>query len=222
MDFIPGFGDRYIACYEVGLKREEYEVPIEHEYAEIDAATNKIKYEYIKEQTKSSNDYVKNNPPIDGGYEVPTVRNYAENGAEINTTEHEYTYIQQKNVPTQPHAIHTNTSSQPTTNQANKTLRQERTSQPSWIKRNKITFAVMLSVGLSVIISTAVFVTVLMTVKSNGDSSKFQGSYNRLPLQVLVIINCVALVRQGDNAFDRVRPCVCPFACTLTAEPFDL
>ncbi len=37
-----------------------------------------------------------------------------------------------------------------------------------------------------------------------------------------VIIDCVALAKQGDNRIGSVRPSVCPFACTLLLEPFDL
>ncbi len=42
----------------------------------------------------------------------------------------------------------------------------------TWITRHKIVFAVILSVVLSVLISSAVFVTVILTTKSNEEPGK--------------------------------------------------
>ncbi len=127
-----------------------YEVPIDddHVYAEVDAVTNNTEYDYAYIEQQN----------------VPT-----------QSTEYDYAYIRTAaNVPTQSHAIHMTTSSQPTTNQANETLRQEKTSQPSCIKRHKIKFAIILAVVLTALVLTAVFVTVLMVVKSNDDSGRLK------------------------------------------------
>ncbi len=37
-----------------------------------------------------------------------------------------------------------------------------------------------------------------------------------------IFIDLIALAKKGDNVLGSVRPCVCPFACALMAEPFDL
>ena len=47
-----------------------------------------------------------------------------------------------------------------------------KTTQPSWIRRHKTAFAVILSVALSVIISSAIFAAVNMTSKSDEDNGE--------------------------------------------------
>ncbi len=39
---------------------------------------------------------------------------------------------------------------------------------------------------------------------------------------ILLIIDRVALAKQGDNRIGSVRPFVCPFVCAFLLEPFDL
>ncbi len=37
-----------------------------------------------------------------------------------------------------------------------------------------------------------------------------------------IIIHCIYLAKQGENALGSVSPCVCPFACALKTKAFDL
>ncbi len=112
---------------------------------------------------------VQNNAKINEGYEVPMENEYAEIDAQAKNTEYDYT--KEQNIPIQ--AFNRNTSTEPSTNQPNETL-QHKTSQPSWFKRHKIMFAVILSVVLTALVSAVVFLTVLVVMKSDGDSCKYR------------------------------------------------
>ncbi len=117
----------------------------------------------------ASYENVQNNAKINEGYEVPMENEYAEIEAQAKNTEYEY--IKEQNIPIQ--AMHRNTSTEPPTNQPYETLQHKKTSQPSWFKRHRIMFAVILSVVLTALISAVVFLTVLVVMKSDGDNCKY-------------------------------------------------
>ena len=104
------------------------------------------------------------------GYEVPMENEYAEIEAQAKNTEYEY--IEEQNIPIQ--AMHRNTSTEPSINQPYETLQHKKSSQSSWIKRHKIMFAVILSVVVTALVSAVVFLTVLVVMKSDGDSCKYR------------------------------------------------